>query len=623
MTLFIRHLLFILLISTSSLLAQRSEKLAAITAREQAKVVPQNLRAKTSLTLPFFDDFSAKGIFPNTNLWEASNQVYINQTWAKSPITLGVASFDGLDQHGRAYRLSGGDTICDVLSSLSIDLSSAQDSVYLSFYFQAGGWGEPPSLNDSLIVQFWNDSDSAWQSAWSTNRGPSDIFERVMLAVDNKFFSTNFKFRFLNYGYRAGAFDIWHIDYVLLDDQRNYLDTLISDVAFTRPHPSLLLNFESVPWWHLNNLLNPSALAKKDLRLFYRRNVVPGGTNQGRLLGEFQISLQGSIVDQNGLPDGDLDDSHGDNVEIRYPVPDTADVGRPRLDFLNPPYTDEFSLLSQHYYSGGSQIYSSNDTLSKIQEFKNYYAYDDGSAERSYEVLNNRGGFIVQRYNILENDSLKGLYLYFLPSAIDISQQEFSIIVLENNGGIPGQILYESDSLYQPQFTDHNFYQAYLLDTNAAAVFTRGTVFIGIRQQDTGPLTLGYDQNRRGFTEAFYGEVDDLYQSFIGGTIMMRPIYGYIPRDLSTEPSSQFSKLDFELYPNPSAGMIRIEYPFSDKEKSEWALSLKSLNGSILMESPAVDYWDLGSLKPGLYILEIRQANSKEVYRKKIIIQSN
>jgi hypothetical protein len=621
MTLFYKHLALLFLFISSSLLAQRSERLSGVSALQISEEAPKTSLSKSAVNLPFFDDFSATGIFANPNLWEATNQVYINQTWARSPITLGVATLDGLNQFGRAYRLSGGDSICDVLSSLSIDLSNPQDSVYLSFFYQAGGWGEPPASSDSLVVQFWNDSDSAWQSAWGTNNGPQESFERVMLPVETRFFSSNFKFRFLNYGYRAGAFDIWHIDYVKLDDQRDYRDTLISDVAFTRPHPSLLINFESVPWWHLNNLINPSALAKKDLRLFYRRNVNPGGSNQGRLLGEYQIAVQGTVVDQNGLPDGDLDDSHGDNVETRFPVPDTADVGRPRLNFLNPPYADEFSFVSRQYYSGGSQTYSANDTLSKQQDFKNYYAYDDGSAERSYEVLNNRGGFIVQRYNILQNDSLKGLYLYFLPSAIDITKQEFSIIVLENNSGIPGQILYESDSLYQPQFSDHNFYQPYLLDTNLAAFFTRGTVFIGIRQQDVGPLTLGYDQNRRGYTEAFYGEVDDLYQSFLGATIMMRPIYGYAPRDLHVKENT-FNQDDFEVYPNPSNGTINIKFPFPEKDKANWTLGLRSINGALVRQSPATEKWEMGNLSPGLYLLEIQKTSSSELHRKKIIIQT-
>ena len=621
MTLLYKHLALVFILLSSALLAQRSEQLTGLSAQQYTEQAPKANLSKTAINLPFSDDFSAAGIFANPNLWEASNQVHINQTWAKSPITLGVATFDGLNQFGRAYRLNGGDSICDVLASLSIDLSSPQDSVYLSFYYQAGGWGEPPSSSDSLIVQFWNDSDSLWQWAWGTNNGPQESFEKVMLPVDNRFFNTNFKFRFLNYGYRAGAFDVWHIDYVQLDDERNYQDTLVSDVAYTRAHPSLLINFESVPWWHLNSLINPSALAKKDLRLFYRRNVVPGGSNQGRQLGEFQIEVQGTVVDQNGLPDGDLDDNHNDNEETRFPVPDTADVGRPRLDFLNPPYNDEFSIISRQYYSGGSQAYTANDTLTKVQEFKNYYAYDDGSAERAYEVLNNRGGFIVQRYDVLKNDSLKGLYLYFLPSAIDITQQEFSIIVLDNNSGIPGQILYESDSLYQPQFSDHNFYLPYLLDTNAAAFFTRGTVFIGIRQIDEGPLSLGYDQNRRGRTQAFYGEVDDLYQSFLGATIMMRPIYGYTPRDLS-RPENKFNKADFEVFPNPSRGELNFKFPFSEKERSNWTLALRSINGALISRSVAKNRWDLVNLSPGLYILEIQRKNSSEFYRKKIIIQS-
>lgn len=618
MTLF--RLCFFLLLSTISL-AQPVERLRSLGTRPATNLNEFDRQAKQNqaLSLPFRDDFSYERSFPNPNLWSEA-QVYINRTWAKSPISLGVATFDGLNEFGRPYKINGGDSACDHLSSQIIDLSNPQDSVYLSFFYQAGGWGEPPAAgDDSLTVQFWDGADTVWRSIWNNAGQLPSEFEQVMIPVADRYHRSDFRFRIVNYGNRRGALDIWHLDYLRLDDQRNRNDTLIGDIAFTRPHPSLLRNYEAMPWWHLNGVPNPQSLAKPDLRLHYRRNIIPGQSGNARQLGEYRISLNGSVVDQNGLPDGDLDDLHQDFVETRFPVPDTADLGRPRLSFLQPPYNDEFTLLSEQYYSGGSETYTANDTLRKRQVFANYYAYDDGSAERAYEVLNNRDGFIVQRYDVLANDTLKGLQVYFQPAAYDIEGREFSLIVLDNQQGLPGSIIWESDSLYTIDYQDPNFYATYLIDSSVGGVFTQGTVFIGIRQQGPNPLSIGYDQNNRNMTTTFYGEVGDMYQSFLEGTLMMRPIYGYVPRDLSL-PANKIRREAHqpEVYPNPSSGHLRIDWP----EQEAWEeakLRLFDLRGRCVAQAQKRQEWNLSYLNPGIYLITFE--GQQVQFQQKIIIQ--
>jgi hypothetical protein len=609
----------LLLFLTLGLHAQRLEYLSGINRLPTpAPNASSTSKSQLVLNLPFIDDFSYDGHIVNSNLWEASD-VWVNQTWAISPITLGVATFDGLNRFGRAYSDVGNDSIADFLTSTSIDLSNPQDSVYLSFYYQAGGWGEMPGVgDDSLVLEFWQKKDSTWYSVWQNEDFPQSDWIQIMQAVDTSYFNDIFKFRFRNYGSKKGALDIWHIDYVRLDDQRQINDTLLSDIAFTRPHPSLLKNYEAIPWWHLNQAFDPISLANRDLRLFYRRNINPNPPRANRILGEYRISFQGTVIDQNGAPDGDLDDSHGDNIEVRFPVPDTADIGRPRLSFLNPPYMDEFEIVAEQFYSGGSQNYSSNDTLRRRQEFKNYYALDDGSAERSYEILNNRGGFIVQRYDILLNDTLKGLNLYFQPALHDLDDQEFTILIISNVGGLPGTIIYESDSVYTAQQSLGNFYQTYLLDTTLVGPVTSGTVFIGIRQQNSDPLSLGYDQNNRGKTTAFYGELDDLFQSFLGGTIMIRPIFRYIPRDLSVSEISGLQKL--EIYPNPSNGRVTISLPKTIKENEQYQLKLINIQGQILAQKAADSEWDLSAIAPGLYLIRLEGSVPQTAWQAKIQI---
>ena len=56
---------------------------------------------KSVITLPFFDDFSYNSPVANIDLWQQSS-VFVNRTYPINPVTIGVATFDGLDEYGFA-----------------------------------------------------------------------------------------------------------------------------------------------------------------------------------------------------------------------------------------------------------------------------------------------------------------------------------------------------------------------------------------------------------------------------------------------------------------------------------------------------------------------------------------
>src|SRR5690606_24103151 len=111
---------------------------------------------KILLSLPFLDDFSQNYHFPDENLWQDIN-VYINSNYPKTPPSYGVATFDGLDSTGFPYDFSSqiAHGIADSLTSHPIDLTVINDSVYLSFQYQAGGNGNAPEVEDSLRLDFF------------------------------------------------------------------------------------------------------------------------------------------------------------------------------------------------------------------------------------------------------------------------------------------------------------------------------------------------------------------------------------------------------------------------------------------------------------------------------------
>ena len=101
-----------------------------------------------TLSLPFMDDFSYDGPFPDKENWLDRN-VFVNNDMALNPVSVGIATFDGLNSGG-APR-GGGFGESDVLTSAYLDLSTGSD-IFLSFYIQPQGLGDSPTTSCLLYT---------------------------------------------------------------------------------------------------------------------------------------------------------------------------------------------------------------------------------------------------------------------------------------------------------------------------------------------------------------------------------------------------------------------------------------------------------------------------------------
>ncbi len=588
--------------------AQPVEELGPVTARPQTHT-PAKVKKKTtaSVSLPFFDDFSYDQHYPDTALWEDAN-VYINQTYGVAPPTLGVATFDGLNKDGLAYDLSRISTdSADILTSRAIDLSNTIDSTYLSFFWQAGGNGEQPEPIDSFNLKFYSPQTQTWNRVWGVFGVSSTDFEQVMVpVVKPQHLRDGFKFRFTAYGAQAGAFDTWNIDYVRLADQRRRTDTAFTEPAFTRPHPSLISDFEAVPWFHYSSIgiQNVSTFF-----LHYQRNVALGN-NMNLNLCIYQISAFGNVLSSDNQGDATKDNSHNDNVETLY------DCAINPFPLPSPP-TAEFEIKAISTYAGFSNATKGpNDSIVRNQVFKNYYALDDGSAERAYQVRDNRGGFVISKYDIAEADSLLGLYLYFLPSQYDVEENEFSIVIYENNNDLPGNLIYETDSLYQPRYTSTNFMLPYQLDK---PVWVTGPVFIGVRQKSNVRLPIGFDVNTTKTTKTYFGTISNLFESFQEGNLMMRPYLRYQPFDISVVELKP-EALEMDIYPNPANDYIRIG---TTEETKNLTYTITNLSGQVIQSGQVEDELKFSQrMISGVYFLRIEDPSGKKApVVKKILVK--
>ena len=114
--------------------------------------------------LPFFDDFSHSSVYPDSTKW-TDNDVLVNEGFPLCPPNRKGATFDVLDAVGKVYSYAISNAfVAEHLTSVRIRLDSIMepepraltpaDSIYLSFYYQPQGNGNPPEAQDSLVLEF-------------------------------------------------------------------------------------------------------------------------------------------------------------------------------------------------------------------------------------------------------------------------------------------------------------------------------------------------------------------------------------------------------------------------------------------------------------------------------------
>ena len=562
-----------------------------------APVTSWSVESTDTLVPPFTDDFSYPSDKPSAALWQDA-KVWVNDEMALFQNSLGVATFDGLNENGFAYKENalGSDSLADVLTSAYLDLQGLSN-VYLSFQLQEGGRGELPSNNDSIVVEYWSPVTADWTQVWGQKgSGTSGPFSSVILPVQGaNYLQKGFRFRFAAYGARAGAYDIWNVDYVQLDKDRNPSDTIITEPAIARAHPLIIGSgaYTSWPWW----VSNASSVANRPstLEFIYRRNgAVPSG-GWSLNLGQFRWEENGSLIQQTTAVPVITNTQHNQDQTFTVSVPSTA-----MTSFSGPT-----TVSTKVWFDGSAAGFRSNDTVRGTLTLDNYLALDDGSAERAYAVQNVIGGRVAQKFKVGGlggSDTLKGMYFNFVDAGeAYTSTFRMAVWAPADSGDGPGNILYMSDSLYRP-FT--GYYRGdmmpYELDSSVS-LNAYAEIWLGYICTSSNPMYLGLDQQRTlpSGMPRYYGDGFNWYQSLEPGVAMMRPYFRYSPTDMAVEELAQ----DFKVYPNPSSGSLSIESPSAH-------YVLRTLTGATVAAGHVEGYnnLELHHLDAGLYILSLRTA---------------
>lgn len=555
------------------------------------------------LELPFFDDFSTTTGYPNQDLWSDST-AYINQHMSLYSISVGVATLDGADSKGDLYPLGFGQSHRkgDSLTSHSINLSGLQmsDSIYLSFFYQSGGLGAKPGKGDSLIVEFYD--TAKWVKMWATDGGiQDDEWRQVLIPVKKvEFLHDQFRFRFRNLispsggGVIATNCDMWNIDYVRLDKNRHRNDTVVKDVAFTRPPNSVLKQYSSVPWKHY--ILN-SANERGNIDFYFANH---DNIDNQNITIYYKVSRLGS--------------TYSDSVFIgamNYAAFEHVSHSEPVTQNLFPLATvDSIEFLVETKLITSAMYPKSNDVASRVHHFSNYYAYDDGSAENGYN-LNQAGNMAAIRYETSQGDSLRGVYMFFNTTRDTMySTNYFDLCVWANDGGMPGRLLYSKPG-FTPSFSNDNSFAKLLFDS---AIYVSGYFFVGWRKTTDRIMSVGIDKNTTVSQRNFYNTGQNWQASQFNYAIMIRPILSrssIVGIDL---PQAETESIN--VYPVPASSSISISYP---DIKRPWIVTITDLSGRCIYQSQRPDNIDCSHFDNGIYIISF--FDCRERHHQRIIIQ--
>ncbi len=564
-----------------------------------------------TLELPFFDDFSRKGFIPDQNIW-TDQYVYINNSYAEDPVTVGVATLDAIYSDGSLNGDSKDPFPSDFLTSKSINLNyPGRNDVYLSFFYQPQGLGDAPERGDSLMVDFFDIEQEQWITVWSDTGRQSEDFRQVFIPVrDERFLKKGFRFRIKNlaslpksqsYPSKNVNVDHWNIDYIYLDTARRNNITAVNDVAMLSSLGSLITEYEAIPWRHFKRAFTTHIQSR--LPIIYRNNDTTA-RNVTRMLEITDLTEYKKEKFSEGA------------VNIQAGAKDTC-IFSYSFPFIF--YEADSVLFEMRSYLVTDELdYKWNDTIHRYQEFYNYYAYDDGSAELGYGLsgegtINAR---VAYRFKSFEKDSLRGVQMYFNRILNDVGSDYLILGIWGHNPvtNLPGNLRY-SQLGAKPMFGNElNDYKIYEFDSVLAI---EDIFYVGWIKTTEDMLNLGFDRNIDNQDKIYYNLGQEWTRSSFHGSLMIRPLLGKEIVYPAASPSITPGQLN--LYPNPAYDHIRIE-PSAELADKGFTARIYNMQGMLVRETSRFENGiDLSSLPAGIYLLSLRNRSGQQLSRKFLI----
>ncbi len=538
-----------------------SAQLAVSPIQKQHLSGAQRNKELQPMPLPFWDDFSSASNSDTLSADQAT--VWINDGMGIKPPTIMVALFDGLDASGIPYAPNVNQNLdygfTDSLVSRKIRMADVplflRNTVFMSFFYQWGGNGEAPDAIDFLRLEFLNDSGQ-WETILTLQAQETQLPDRFYSAVvrinQPQFFHNDFQFRFRSFGRRSGRYDTWNIDYIYLNRNRTENDLIqgFPDRANYLPLTTLFTPYYAMPIRHYFD----DADGNTGFPSF-------GVSNLSSIPQPMNYDIDAEVhVYRNGVKE-----SLTFNTDSQQPIlPTMGPFEQRTIAFKVKPDLSTFAdadslqlnvkttlVTGDSVNTGFEPIdFHINDTLRKTYVLKDYYAYDDGTAE--YAVgLTQSGNRAAYRFLLsnLQRDTLNGIYIHY-PFTQGTASTSVRVQVWDNLNGLPDQLILEESIPVQrsanSRFLEINFSQAILV---------QDTIYIGWQQPASGRVQIGLDTSNDTGEQIFINTTGTwIPNAQVRGSLLLRPRFG--KGDVITSVEKSIPSLS--IYPNPNRGIFTI-----------------------------------------------------------------
>ncbi len=454
----------------------------------------------------------------------------------------------------------------------------------------------------------------------------NQYFRQVLIPVTDSalYYQNGFQFRFRNIATLTGNSQPdwrnngshWNIDVVWLNTGRGLNDKTLKDVAFGSQAPSMLRNYESMPYnQYRKNFVNEMkdslniAIANLDnsnQNISYRYNV------RKNSLAPFTEYDGGSFTISPFLTSG---------YSTYKPF------SRPPVNFFFPISNEQKVVFHVIHTltSDPNPLFRSNDSIQFDQLFSNYYAYDNGSSEAGIGINGAAGSYAVQ-FKLNEADTLRGMQIYFNPVIGSSNQELINLNVWNDALGKPGQIIKTLSGVTPIYTTNLNELNTYWFEEPLLinAVDFPGLIFyVGWSQTSVNNLNVGFDRFKDSHTKRFYNVSGswEMSTSINYGSLMLRPVIG-AKDPLGINKPAEVQKLS--IYPNPvTDGNLMIQLPesWSLNASGSMSVSILSASGRQVLNEAFSNPVNVSSMAPGFYLLILTDTRNGQKATGKFIIR--
>ena len=511
---------------------------------------------------------------PESRWWEKNSGVFINNTFVEEPISMGVATFDGLNDLGLPYSNEiNKKGPCDTLTSVNLNLKPDSASpLHLTFWYQKGGIVEQilPDSEDTLYVQYKN-KQNKWIRVWAVG-GDSQArigkFKYTAIAIPDSMKYDGFQFRFINYGIQQGNFDLYHIDYVRLDVGLSATDSLEADFGISKKPSRLLKSYTALPLEQFkycmnNNLpifeetvkgqafnLNPGINTPFNGFFYLRSEYVNGITNLIPPISSLQINGMGSPFLRG---------------YYRRPLSIQSSIFTSALSSINQYSTLQYGFgLNQN---NGTNEFTQNDTILSNLNLSTVMANDDGSAELIRGVNGSFSQGAVKFY-LPVTDTITDIALNYPRTPFNFQQTvSFALILYDS---INTQTNYEKPIFRLPVIlptadsaNKFDFFSLRIRPMLQRTLQGGKHFYIGWEQgviDNRNEVLLGCDINSRSDSAFHYKEQATWKKYKLDNySIMIRPIFG---PEVQVSVKDRMAKQKSPFFPNPARTSIQNKESF-------------------------------------------------------------